>query len=236
MNLNVRFYWQHDIDLIGLVKHPEFDMAKAIQTALRAYVHHDESVRIALPPPPSTPIQLESCVVSVYFSPKKDQDIVEFLLSVRYGFRNSLIKNLVRKYLAGFYDVPYNTESLFQVYRRQPKTKAREKKKTEQKRLNKNVVSTTPKKKKGTTSRPIQSQSRFVSSPPPAPTNPVPSEPSITPKPKIAQAQHNPVVSHSHSVQSEPPMKPETTRTEETNENEDGFDLFGKIGDMMGQT
>lgn len=231
MNVNVRFYWQHDIDLIGLVKRPDFDMAKAIQIAMRAYVRHDQSVRIALPPYLNEPTYLESCVVSVYFSPKEDADVIHFLTSVRYGFRNSLIKNVVRRYLTGLYFEPYNTSSFFEVDRRKPKG-AQKKKVT--------VIHSSSQQKKSIPkeSNPIQSSS--------------PSSP-ILPKPNSSR-QIKKRREIQHTVQSSPiPSSPPTSSTSSqpihpkpqpipqskpisssSQGEDDGFDLFGKIGDIMG--
>ena len=38
MNVIVRFYWQHDLDLVALVKHPDFEMDVMMKEALSAYV------------------------------------------------------------------------------------------------------------------------------------------------------------------------------------------------------
>ena len=37
MNLIVRFYWQHDLDLIGLAACPDFSMGKWLKRAVISY-------------------------------------------------------------------------------------------------------------------------------------------------------------------------------------------------------
>ena len=51
MNVIVRFYWQHDLDLVALVKHPDFEMDVMMKEALSAYVRGNKDFSIPLPAP-----------------------------------------------------------------------------------------------------------------------------------------------------------------------------------------
>ena len=42
MNVIVRFYWQHDLDLVALAMHPDFDMGPQFKRAVIAYARGDE--------------------------------------------------------------------------------------------------------------------------------------------------------------------------------------------------
>ena len=61
MNVIVRLYWQHDLDLVALTLHPMFEMGKWMKKAMIAYAQGDEEFHIPLPPemPPEKP--LENC-------------------------------------------------------------------------------------------------------------------------------------------------------------------------------
>lgn len=50
MNVIVRLYWQHDLDLVALTLHPMFEMGKWMKKAMIAYAQGDEEFHIPLPP------------------------------------------------------------------------------------------------------------------------------------------------------------------------------------------
>ena len=49
MNVIVRLYWQHDLDLVALTLHPMFEMGKWMKKAMIAYAQGDEEFHIPLP-------------------------------------------------------------------------------------------------------------------------------------------------------------------------------------------
>lgn len=122
MNLIVRFYWQHDLDLVALVKHPDFKMETAMKDALKAYVRGDKDFSIPLPPPKPYRLELDSCYIHFTLDHEKDQDIIEFLKTIRYGFRNSALKMILRQYL-----VQYNMDVFFDDQLYAAKSRGREK-------------------------------------------------------------------------------------------------------------
>ncbi len=101
MNIIVRFYWQHDLDLVALAKHPDFEMDVMMKKALRAYVR-GESLTIPLPPKESYRVELDSCYIHFTLNHKKDADLIDFIKTIRYGFRNSALKMIFRNYLEAY--------------------------------------------------------------------------------------------------------------------------------------
>ena len=47
MNVIVRLYWQHDLDLVALTLHPMFEMGKWMKKAMIAYAQGDEEFHSA---------------------------------------------------------------------------------------------------------------------------------------------------------------------------------------------
>ena len=109
MNIIVRFYWQHDLDLVALAAHPEFDTAHWIKQALIAEVRGRRDFTIPLPSSIPYSVDLESNYVFFTLYMDEDEDIIHYLNGLRTGFRNSAIKIIFRKYLENpFLDVFFN--------------------------------------------------------------------------------------------------------------------------------
>ena len=109
MNIIVRFYWQHDLDLVALAAHPEFDTAYWIKQALIAEVRGRRDFTIPLPSSIPYSVDLESNYVFFTLYMDEDEDIIHYLNGLRTGFRNSAIKIIFRKYLENpFLDVFFN--------------------------------------------------------------------------------------------------------------------------------
>lgn len=115
-NIIVRFSWQHDPDLIILFHDPRFQGRQAkcskhnphpqsnprnafIKKILLAYLHGED---VEIPPPllPTKAITITNYAVhfSIDLENEKDQKINAFLNSIRDGYRNSVIKNIIRYY------------------------------------------------------------------------------------------------------------------------------------------
>ena len=94
MNVIVRLYWQHDLDLVALTLHPMFEMGKWMKKAMIAYAQGDEEFHIPLPPemPPEKP--LENCDAHFALDPKNEieNEVIKILQQFRNGQRNSVIK------------------------------------------------------------------------------------------------------------------------------------------------
>lgn len=115
-NIIVRFSWQHDPDLIILFHDPRFQGRQAkcskhnphpqsnprnafIKKILLAYLH-GEDVEIPSPLLPTKAITITNYAIhfSIDLENEKDQQINAFLNSIRDGYRNSVIKNIIRYY------------------------------------------------------------------------------------------------------------------------------------------
>lgn len=115
-NIIVRFSWQHDPDLIILFHDPRFQGRQAkcskhnphpqsnprnafIKKILLAYLHGED---VEIPPPllPTKVITITNYAIhfSIDLENEKDQQINAFLNSIRDGYRNSVIKNIIRYY------------------------------------------------------------------------------------------------------------------------------------------
>ena len=115
-NIIVRFFWQHDSDLIILFHDPRFQGRQAkcskhnphpqsnprnafIKKILLAYLHGED---VEIPPPllPTKAITITNYAIhfSIDLENEKDQQINAFLNSIRDGYRNSVIKNIIRYY------------------------------------------------------------------------------------------------------------------------------------------
>lgn len=115
-NIIVRFFWQHDPDLIILFHDPRFQGRQEkcskhnphpqsnprnafIKKILLAYLYGED---VKIPPPllPTKAITITNYAVhfSIDLENEKDQKINAFLNSIRDGYRNSVIKNIIRYY------------------------------------------------------------------------------------------------------------------------------------------
>ncbi len=111
----VRLYWQHDLDLIALYMHPDFDMGKWFKKAVIAYARGDSGFSIPLPGRIPHDVTLESCSTHFALVPGKDDDVIACMNGFRYGHRNSALKNIFRSYLEGLYLEPYYNEKMYKT-------------------------------------------------------------------------------------------------------------------------
>lgn len=104
MNITLRLYRMHDLDLMMLKYHSNANFPLIITTTLRAFckkelfvidLSHltDFSVPKELPYRASQIIRLDE---------EKDKDLISFLKSIKDGYQNSFIKNVVRLYLSTY--------------------------------------------------------------------------------------------------------------------------------------
>lgn len=103
-NIIVRFYWQHDPDLIILLHDPRLDNSEEknargnlIKNMLKAYIH-GEDFPIAPPPKPNGLVKIDSCAMHFSINLESEKELNDFLNSIREGYRNSVIKSIMRFY------------------------------------------------------------------------------------------------------------------------------------------
>lgn len=220
MNVIVRLYWQHDLDLVALNMHPDFDMGKWMKKAVIAFAKGDAGFVIPLPRSMPYHANLESCSTHFALAPGKDADIIACLNGFRYGQRNSAIKNIFRMYLEAPYLEPYYNEKMFTV-------KTRGSAKDTEKEVEKVQISPVVKQK--TVSVPVLPVSTSV-----ATEKAIPSE-------ETYAKTNVPVKKAEGKDLSETSFTENNMYTEESvdyaepeqDSSDDGFDLFGAIGEMM---
>ncbi|MFR3808645.1 MAG: hypothetical protein ACLTX3_06770 [Lachnospiraceae bacterium] len=116
-NIIVRFSWRYDPDLIILFHDPRFQGRQAkcskhnphpqsnprnafIKKILLAYLHGED---VEIPPPllcpqRRSPLQIMPFIFLLISKMKKINKSMHFLNSIRDGYRNSVIKNIIRYY------------------------------------------------------------------------------------------------------------------------------------------
>lgn len=152
MIVKIGLYWQHDLDLVALYMHPDFELAKWMKLMVLYLsdhsIIHDEKfqekygnlIRKAtgeyqnvakegfyIPLPSSVPyhLNLTDCSAHFYLNPsnEKDKKAINYLLGFRYGSRTNGLKVLFRFFLNGAYMEPYFNEVMFSsLSRRRKKT------------------------------------------------------------------------------------------------------------------
>lgn len=100
MQVTVRLYRQHDMDLVGLYRTKDFKFQMHMKNALRAYAQNktyriehpgDEDIRKGYVP--------KIVQIHIYLNPGKDGDSISMLKTIRTGYRGAFLKALFRKYL-----------------------------------------------------------------------------------------------------------------------------------------
>lgn len=99
MNCTVRFYWQHDLDLLALAYHPDFAMSKWVKRAVVAWARGEKDFKIPLPVNAQPQIELNNKVVHFRFDPKSEADVIEKILNIRKGYRNAFFRTVLRSFL-----------------------------------------------------------------------------------------------------------------------------------------
>lgn len=101
MKVILRFYRQHDLDLISLHRSSGFCMSSAIKKSLNAYVNNKTLCILA---PSANKLDYSSIPKQVQLIVNLDENLdkkeIEWIKSLRTGMRNSAIKNLLRGYLS----------------------------------------------------------------------------------------------------------------------------------------
>ena len=102
MRITLRLYRQHDLDLVALYRHKGFYFSKAVKQMIVAYANGSEYT-----PPEIDPGDISSGLVatSVTYHITLDENdpqeaaAIDLLKDIKYGYRNSFIKALVRTYM-----------------------------------------------------------------------------------------------------------------------------------------
>lgn len=102
MMVTLRLYRQHDLDLITLYRHPLFSLPNAIKMSLCGYVRNQKFF-INQPEPYEIGNEKISKIVQIHIqlSEKTEKDVIDWLKNIKDGYRNSVLKNVIRAYMAG---------------------------------------------------------------------------------------------------------------------------------------
>lgn len=100
MQVTIRLYRQHDMDLVALYRTEGFRFQKTMKEAVRAFAANAD---FHIKRPKDAPIE-EGYVpkivqMHIMLDPKKDREAIKILKEIRYGYRSSFLKALFRKYL-----------------------------------------------------------------------------------------------------------------------------------------
>lgn len=114
LKIIMRLYRQHDLDLIYLYKLHGFSLQAAIKTAINAYVSNSNAIiDIPVYPNPPNKIHLPKQIqFHVYLSEKNDYGAIQWISRITKGYRNSVLKNLVRNYINSPVLTPFNNSTL----------------------------------------------------------------------------------------------------------------------------
>ena len=100
MQITVRLYRQHDMDLVGLYRTKDFKFQRHMKNALKAYaegkdyrINHpgDEDIRKGYVP--------KIVQMHIYLTVEQDADAISALKTIREGYSGAFLKALFRKYL-----------------------------------------------------------------------------------------------------------------------------------------
>lgn len=110
MKVTMRLYRQHDLDLIYIYRQKkEFKFSKTLKYILNNYQFGYEQrlshVNVCNVKPEDFPH--ESIQLHLYLSEQKDSNAIQTLKSIKRGYRNSFLKNLLRHYIDSPVLLPY---------------------------------------------------------------------------------------------------------------------------------
>lgn len=106
MKFIIRMYRTFDLDLISLYKNPNFDFRNAITDALRASARK-QILYIKLPQTNTSFEAPSKCVTHIELDDVLDQDVICWLMKITEGYRNTVIKNILRSHFLSYYFKPY---------------------------------------------------------------------------------------------------------------------------------
>lgn len=119
LKVMMRLYRQHDLDLIYLYKLKGFSFQEAVKKSIRMAINNSsEKIEYPVPDHPINEMQLPKAVqFHIYLSPQTEADIIKWIQSITKGYRNCVLKNVVRNHLSKIAFEPYNinTDIIFKT-------------------------------------------------------------------------------------------------------------------------
>lgn len=153
--VKIGLYWQHDLDLVALYMHPDFEFTKWMKLMVLYLSDHSivnnkdfqekyenlfgkatgeyhnilqEEFHIPLPSSVPYHLNLSDSFAHFYLNPANEMEekAIKYLLGFRYGSRSNGLKLLFRSFLDGVYMEPYFNEVMFSsLSRKKRKTTAK---------------------------------------------------------------------------------------------------------------
>lgn len=232
MNVTIHLNWQYDLDLIALKKHPDFEFGKWAKKAVIAWARQDEDFFIPLPERPiSFSTELTNTTAHFRLS-STEEDVLKVVLGIRYGFRGSLVKNIIRHYLPTPYIAPYYNTETYRVKvrgRERISTLSSENKPIEvPKKTIPDYLKIPNRQNETKPSKPVLTQAEFAK------------ETFLSEN--VAKLSNESAVVFNEYRESKPNIEPSHTSTDNAqeyafdpdNSENDGFDFFSAVGSMMG--
>ena len=102
MDVTIRLYWKTDADLLALSQYPNFNIQELMRLSVIAWANNDRDFCISCPVGRISTV-IKSKVVHIQFRGEDEQYIIDKLNQIKYGWKSTLIKTLLRGYL----DQPY---------------------------------------------------------------------------------------------------------------------------------
>ena len=109
----MRLYRQHDLDLIYLYKLKGFSFQEAVKKSIRMAINNSvEKIEFPVPDYPINEMQLPKAVqFHIYLSPQSEADIIKWIHSITKGYRNCVLKNVLRNHLTKIAFEPYSIDT-----------------------------------------------------------------------------------------------------------------------------
>lgn len=103
------------MDLMYLYKMPMVSIQKIIKTVLKSYVHDRLSInsthdRVIIPRTPHDNPLPQSAQFHIHIDDTEDKEIVDWIEQIPKGYRNAMIKNILRGYVDFPITIPYERE------------------------------------------------------------------------------------------------------------------------------
>lgn len=107
MKITMRLYRQHDLDLLYLYMLDGFSIQTAIKSAIKALVKKTGE-RMSVPTQsPNGMVLPNYAQFQICLSATEDSDLIAWIRSITSGYRNALLKSVLRNYLEGPILEPY---------------------------------------------------------------------------------------------------------------------------------
>lgn len=112
MHVILRLYRMHDYDIMLLKYNKHVNFSKTVRSILRSFADHkiyniDYSEVVYDIDPKNIPYKSQ---LVINFDEEKDKKVIEMLLNIKDGYRNSFIRDVIRLYTSTFFLTQYQIE------------------------------------------------------------------------------------------------------------------------------